>query len=225
MNASAGGVESSHVTATVYFLGRIHFSSEALASVVQRELAARCSCCAEPAEIGSDLRARTAGTTVLMIDSLTNDYETALLELHANPGDAGDAPITALYNLRAGTDVEKRAFTRGIRGFFYQNDSLDHVIKGIRALLNGELWVSRTLLVDFVLMGSAKDRGVEGRKSLLTGRESQILALVSVGASNDDIAEKLSLSPHTVKTHLYNVFRKINVPNRFQAALWAAKNL
>jgi DNA-binding NarL/FixJ family response regulator len=220
IDAAEGG--ESRSTSTVYFLGRIHFFSEALASAVQRELSARCPCCAEPSEIGADLRARRSGTAVLMIDSFTNDYETALLELHANPG---DAPITALYNLRAGTDVEKRAFTRGIRGFFYQNDSLDHVLKGIRALLNGELWVSRTLLVDFVLMGSAKDRGVEGRKTLLTGRENQILALVSVGASNDDIAEKLSLSPHTVKTHLYNVFRKINVPNRFQAALWAAKNL
>jgi DNA-binding CsgD family transcriptional regulator len=49
--------------------------------------------------------------------------------------------------------------------------------------------------------------------------------MIAVGATNDEIADKLFISPHTVKTHLYRIFKKINVPNRVQAALWAAKNL
>ena len=56
-------------------------------------------------------------------------------------------------------------------------------------------------------------------------RQIEILAMVAVGATNDEIADKLCISPHTVKTHLYRIFKKINVPNRVQAALWAAKNL
>jgi LuxR family transcriptional regulator, positive regulator of biofilm formation len=48
---------------------------------------------------------------------------------------------------------------------------------------------------------------------------------VGSGAQNDEIAEKLFISPHTVKTHLYHIFKKISVPNRLQAALWVAKNL
>ena len=61
-------------------------------------------------------------------------------------------------------------------------------------------------------------------QSLLTPREKQILTMIAVGASNDEIADNLCISPHTVKTHLYNIYNKIRVPNRIQAALWAAKN-
>jgi LuxR family transcriptional regulator of csgAB operon len=59
----------------------------------------------------------------------------------------------------------------------------------------------------------------------LSSREMEILALISIGASNEEISEKLYISPHTVKTHLYHIFKKIKVPSRLQAALWAAKNI
>jgi LuxR family transcriptional regulator of csgAB operon len=59
----------------------------------------------------------------------------------------------------------------------------------------------------------------------LTPREKAILALVACGASNETIAANLYISLHTVKTHIYNAFKKISVQNRLQAALWAAKHL
>ena len=61
--------------------------------------------------------------------------------------------------------------------------------------------------------------------STLTRREIEILSMLAVGATNEEIAEALFISPNTVKTHIYNIFKKIHVPNRLQAALWAAKNL
>ena len=59
----------------------------------------------------------------------------------------------------------------------------------------------------------------------LTRREKEILTIIACGANNEKIADELCISPHTVKCHIYNIYQKINVSNRLQAALWAAKNL
>ena len=61
--------------------------------------------------------------------------------------------------------------------------------------------------------------------NVLSRREMEILGMVAVGGKNMEIAHKLFISPHTVKTHLYNIYKKIHVGDRHQAVLWAAKNL
>ncbi len=63
------------------------------------------------------------------------------------------------------------------------------------------------------------------RDAQLTPREREILELIARGASNRQIADGLYISTHTVKTHLHNIFQKIDVTGRLQAALWAAKYL
>jgi DNA-binding NarL/FixJ family response regulator len=59
----------------------------------------------------------------------------------------------------------------------------------------------------------------------LSQREREILLMLAAGATNKDIAQKLFLSLNTIKSHIYNIYRKIDVPNRLQASLWAAKHL
>jgi len=44
--------------------------------------------------------------------------------------------------------------------------------------------------------------------------------MLASGMPNRDIAERLCISPHTVKTHIYNLYKKINVTNRYQAVRW-----
>ncbi len=77
----------------------------------------------------------------------------------------------------------------------------------------------------FIPEGKAARRLSANETSVLSGREIEILGLVAQGAMNTDIAQTLYISRHTVKSHLYNIYKKIKVTNRLEAALWANENL
>jgi DNA-binding NarL/FixJ family response regulator len=130
-----------------------------------------------------------------------------------------------LFNVPTDLEFQKKIVLQGIQGIFYQHDPLDNFIKGVRAVLDGKLWLSREMMTKYIFEGTGKDRSSESISEKLTERQIEILALIAVGDTNDEIADKLCISLHTVKTHLYKIFKKINVPNRVQAALWAVSNL
>jgi DNA-binding CsgD family transcriptional regulator len=69
------------------------------------------------------------------------------------------------------------------------------------------------------------DHSLEDKGHSLTTREMTVLQMVAAGYSNSKIADELSISPHTVKTHIYNAYKKIKAPGRLQAALWIIKYL
>jgi LuxR family transcriptional regulator, positive regulator of biofilm formation len=198
---------------------------EALAYVLEREICERCLICADSHALPPELR-RSGHRKVLLIDFMDANYEKTLVELAVSEDWASAGVVLALFNMKPGPGTEQKAFRRGVRGFFYKDDPLDLLLRGLVALLSGEVWMSRELLTSIALGGKSVD-GVTmaGAEEPLTERELQVLALLSVGANNAEIAEKLYISKHTVKTHIYNVFKKIGVPNRLQAALWAEKNL
>lgn len=130
--------------------------------------------------------------------------------------------LTALFNFsdKLGIETEKKAYDEGIRGVFYPETDLELFKKGVLMICNGELWFSRKTLSIFADKKNSNN-SKNSTREILTGREKDILLLISLGMSNKDVAKKLFISEHTVKTHLYNVFQKIKVTNRMQAALWA----
>ena len=208
----------------IYLVGADNSLNGALSYVFEREVCSKCILLQDGNSFAEEPE-RSREKVLFLIDCLEKDFEKELVDLEARKNQLRETATVALFNLQKGTEIERRAFKKGIRGFFYRNDNLIQMLKGLRSLLQGEIWVSRDILVQVALQSRMKKAQGVHEKTALTHREVEILALLSIGSSNDDIAAKLFISPNTVKTHLYRIFRKIKVPNRFQAALWAAKNL
>jgi len=127
---------------------------------------------------------------------------------------------TILFNLEAARSLESAALQHGVHGVLYDRQPIDFYTRALYAVLDGELWFPRSILEARLLQDAAPTPLSRGTTAGLTPREGEILRLLSDGLSNEDIAARLYISPHTVKTHAYNIYRKINVTTRLQAAMW-----
>jgi len=168
----------------------------------------------------------TAGKRFVLLDCGAADPDEVCSHLHGL--DVTDSRATAyvLLNVGEGQGLSHHLSSLPIQGIFFQHDGLEFLRKGLQEMLKGGMWFSRQLMTDTII--STRKSSLAHRLSPqnpLTPREQQILDLVVAGLSNADIAKKLYISTNTVKTHLSNIYDKINVPNRVQAILWASKNL
>ena len=104
-----------------------------------------------------------------------------------------------------------------IKGVFHPSASRSHFTRGIGTLLDGGDWLPRALM-ERLLGRYRKLTHASQAINELTIRERQILALAGKGLSNSEIAERLHLSTHTIKSHIHNALGKLGAANRAQAA-------
>jgi DNA-binding NarL/FixJ family response regulator len=111
------------------------------------------------------------------------------------------------------------ALDAGAVGYLLKDADPEEVIGGVRAVSRGESPLNPRVARQ-LLTARAEAPSVE-----LTPREAEVLGLVRLGLANKQIARRLGISERTVKAHLTNVFQRIGVVDRTQAALWAERNL
>lgn len=214
--------------AAVFIIGPDNLHNKFLAYIIERELKIKCRLfkgvegfiTQRKEQILHSLKKRQY---LLLIDSIHTSFEEVLRHLSSFMHDSHI--YVALYNLSENTGIERSGLAKNIKGFFYKDDRMDLFLNGITIMFKDELWISRKLLSQFVLQSFKDKREVIKEKNNLTQREVEILSMVSLGSTNEEISDSLHLSLNTVKTHLYNIYKKINVNNRFHAAMWASKNL
>jgi DNA-binding NarL/FixJ family response regulator len=115
-----------------------------------------------------------------------------------------------------------RASALGCHDFILKTSGSEALVAAIKNAGSGNATPSSSLLVKTkTRMRRATSDEVE---SPLTNRESQVLRHVSMGLSNREIGKSLGISVETVKEHVQNILRKLDVNDRTQAAVWALKN-
>jgi len=119
------------------------------------------------------------------------------------------------------------AIKMGAAGYVLKDAEADHLIEAIRDVNKGQSYIqpnlTTELIKDFDKM-SYQSVKKQFDESNLTQREIEVLLLISEGLNNREIADQLFISEKTVKNHVSNIFRKIDVCDRTQAAIYAYKN-
>lgn len=208
----------------VYLVGNHSLQNELLVSFLARQTGYRVTMCGTVKEVPDP--ASDGGLKSLCLVDCLGAGEGEIWERAGGETSLdSEKALLALMNVEPGKGVERDAINRGVRGIFYLNETPELLARGIPHILDGELWYSRKIISQCLLERGKAFRPPSRPPVGLSSREREILAEITSGASNQEIAEALFVSQHTVKTHIYNIYKKINVTSRLQAMLWAAKHL
>jgi DNA-binding NarL/FixJ family response regulator len=166
------------------------------------------------------------GPDVVLLDILMPDMDglQALGAMRSSVPRASIIIITAY----ARPDFLARAVAMGAAGYITKDEDPAKIPVAVRAVVDGEAIVNRELLEMALRELSETAKAHVGsphhEAPPLTPQQKRVLTLIAEGLDNDTIAQTLSVSKNTVKTHVREIFQKLGVTDRTQAAVWALRN-
>ena len=156
-----------------------------------------------------------------------------LLDIRMNGGDGLDAlqalkaeqPQLAVIMLTTydNPTYMARAVAGGASGYLQKGIERNDLLEALRAVVCGETLLCAADLARSLRGIRPNSAGAADLIQPLTDRETEVLRLLSTGLSNREIAPLLFISESTVKTHVEHIIRKLDVSDRVQAAVWAAR--
>jgi DNA-binding NarL/FixJ family response regulator len=131
----------------------------------------------------------------------------------------GSPAKVAIYSWNVQPDLVKRSIDQGAAGYFSKSLQGEELVRAIEAVHAGHV------VVPTKPPGRDRDAGDWPGKSFgLTAREAEIIALITQGLSNQEIATRSYLSINSVKTYIRTAYRKMGVASRSQAVLWGVNH-
>lgn len=203
----------------ICIVGTQQLQYELLSFCLENELGAKCVLYKE-LPLNFSVNIQSGGLQVWLLDCFSLDAAGIEQQFGHSLRFRAEGLLPALFNVEQLNGLNALVMEKGVRGIFLRNDSRQVFLKGIRAILSGQMWLTRKTLSECILERQRHFNPVARSNQTLSNREKDILLSVAAGSSNQQIAKELDLSVHTIKTHLYKIYRKINVHNRLQATLW-----
>ncbi|MBT2393741.1 response regulator transcription factor [Streptomyces sp. ISL-1] len=183
---------------------------------------------ADGAEAVALARSTKADVVLMDIRMPGTDGLAATRTISADP-ELADVRVVMLTTFEVDEYVVQ-SLRAGASGFLGKGAEPDELLNAIRIAAAGEALLSpvatKGLIAKFLAQGGTSDDGSESpayseRLAALTGREREVLVLVAAGHPNDEIAERLEVSPLTVKTHVNRAMAKLGARDRAQLVVIA----
>lgn len=199
----------------ITILGTDNLQTTALTNSVRERLRIRC-------KLVSDLEnifILKDQTNILLIDCSHFSFG-KIFDLLSERSMRSEHAKVALFNMKKNSRFESLIGQPQIKGIFYNTTQHTDLLNGLEYIIGGNLWLPRHLMQKIV-NSHRKLPTFRASSKEFTTREQQILHSICRGYTNQDIARELALSEHTIKSHLYNLFKKHGFRNRLEACAWA----
>ena len=218
-----GPMNSQQHTQQVYVVGSQQLQNALLTEFLAKEdVAARTTASVNDITVET---LREYDQSLFLVDYHTVDVNEVIAHLLEADQEVENEVLIAVFNVDSDDSLSKLAGLPMVNGGFQHDCPQALLSKGIKAMFDGELWFPRAVLQTYLMKSRTFNKTFSRSEVNLTDREVEVLKVMATGAKNSEIATSLNLSPHTIKTHIYNIFKKINASNRLQAVNWAQENL
>ncbi len=201
---------------TVVFIGKVNIHSQ----LIRRELEQSNKFIVKQINIDEFSHNNIISTASVVLMSYQCSNELSYCELFPSSSFSSNLVV---YNIPPELKNRYLASWYNLKGVLYENASLDHLTRCVEVVANGDFWLPRHLMAR--MLEKMRPYALSSQSDIedLTKREKQILDRLVCGRSNLQIANELFIAESTVKTHVYKLYKKLNVSCRREAINLARK--